>query len=153
MTIKNLLLLFIPACIIISACNSEEESSIEPEGTYTGTLIVRDLFNTTTTLYESDNARLAISSCSDDCIELVFQSDGGSTTARGTKSLSSGFHSLTIPPLYETPGSPEPWEDDWTDGSGVFTHSNNSITINLTVSDNWSIGNTESAYYFEGTAN
>jgi len=122
-------------------------------GLYNGLLRIRSEYSFDDILFESADANLSITSCNDDCIELTFQADGGSTKTKGTYVKSNGFYSMTLTPKYEIEGQVQSWEEDWEDGSGSFDFINNEISVSVIVSDEHSLGNTESVYFFEGSQN
>ncbi len=122
-------------------------------GLYDGLLRIRDHNDMEEIIFESPDAILSISSCDSECIELRFQADGGSTTAKGSYTLETGYYSMHLPPVYEIEGEIQSWELDYMDGSGTFNYIDNTISLSLVVSDENSIGNTESIYFYEGEQN
>lgn len=136
---------------LVFSCNKEDDG-LTIEGVYTGYLKSTDHYNGDI-FYETDNGKLTISTCSNDCIELQFITDAGSTNAMGTYVKNSSFYTLAIMPVYEIPGNPQPWEEDYQDGAGTFDIGNNELVLNLTVDDSQAIGGSDAVYYFEGKQN
>ena len=133
--------------IIYSSCSNEDPTII---GLYQGTLSAYQDNDLDNVLVEVTNAKLSVTSCNASCIELSFVTSRGSTNAIGEVSQSGDIFNIVVTPVYEFPGNPQSWEEEWLDGAGIYNNSDGSISLNLTVDDSQSIGGTDAVYFYEG---
>lgn len=119
------------------------------EGVYKGRLEVVDEYNGDLQQVV-ENVSLNIIECSESCIELSIVTAGKVANTMGNFTKSNTFYQFSLIPIYEFPNMPQPWEEEWPEGGGTFDFVNNELVLSLTVDDEYAVGGTDAAYYFEG---